>query len=230
MRIFKALVLIAIIGNTASCDSHANGDQQPKITTTQTMGQQKPDTTKEQKVVFMGNSITQSWPNFTPDFWSNSAFINRGIGGQTTDEILKRFERDVIDIQPDVVVILAGTNDIAQNNGPVPLEVVRDNIIEMCRQAARHDNRVVLCSILPALDYPWRPGLKPAEKIIRVNAWLRSYAKEQDISYVDFHSEMSDDQHGMIPELASDGVHPNENGYRLMIKVLRTAETDLFGG
>lgn len=230
MRTLALLFVLAITGSIVSCARLDNGSQQDKQSTIHTMDQEKTAATKAPTVVFMGNSITQSWPDFTPGFWSKPAYINRGIGGQTTDELLDRFERDVIEVEPDAVVILAGTNDIAQNNGPVPLEAVRDNIIEMCQQADEHGIRVILCSILPAMDYPWRPGLEPAEKIVRVNAWLRAYAKEMEISYVDFHSKMSDDQNGMIPELAYDGVHPNENGYQLMVEILKNAETDLFGG
>ena len=175
----------------------------------------------------MGNSIIQAWPNYTPDFWDQSK-INRGIGGQTTDEMLERFERDVINPGPDVTVILAGTNDIAQNNGPVPLEVVRDNIFEMCRRAHDRDIRVILCSVLPAHDYPWHPGLKPAEKIVRLNRWLREYAAVNDITYIDFHSRMANPDNGMITDLAYDGVHPNEKGYQLMVAILKAAEPDLF--
>src|SRR5665647_3035974 len=120
----------------------------------------------EIKVVFMGNSIMEGWINLHPEFFAGKFYINRGISGQTTPQMLLRFRADVIRLKPRVVVILAGTNDIAGNSGPSTLEMIEDNIISMAQLAKANDIKVILCSVLPVYDYPWKTGLKPAEKII----------------------------------------------------------------
>ncbi len=170
----------------------------------------------EQRVVFMGNSITEGWPNKDPEFFENPSYINRGIGGQTTPQMLLRFRADVIDLQPKVVVILAGTNDIAGNTGPMTLEEIRDNIISMCELAKANHIEVVLSSVLPAHDYVWRPGLEPNIKIPKLNALLQEYAEKEKIVYLDYFSAMVDDRNGLPKELAEDGVHPTVKGYAIM--------------
>ena len=129
---------------------------------------------------------------------------------------LVRFRQDVIALKPKVVVILAGTNDIAGNTGPSTIEMIEDNLAGMTELAMAHRIRVVLCSVLPVFDYPWRPGLEPAPKIVALNAWMRRYADSTGNVYVDFHGAMADARQGMRAELATDGVHPNEAGYRVM--------------
>jgi len=170
----------------------------------------------ENRVVFMGNSITEGWTNLSPGFFKGKPYINRGISGQTTPQMLIRFRPDVINLQPAVVVILAGTNDIAGNTGPSTLEMIAGNIFSMAELAKANGIKVVLSSVLPAYDYPWKPGLDPAEKIIALNKMIKRYAVEKGIIYLDYFSAMADARKGLKAEYSSDGVHPNEAGYRVM--------------
>ena len=170
----------------------------------------------ENRVVFMGNSITEGWKKYWADEFAGKPYINRGIGGQTTPQMLIRFRQDVIALKPKAVVILAGTNDIAGNTGPSTLEMIEDNLASMADIARMNGVRVVLCSVLPVYDYPWRPGLEPAPKIVALNAWMKHYADSTHSVYVDYHGAMRDGRQGMRAELASDGVHPNEAGYKIM--------------
>jgi lysophospholipase L1-like esterase len=174
----------------------------------------------ENRVVFMGNSITEGWKKYFPDEFPGKPYINRGIGGQTTPQMLVRFRQDVVALEPRVVVILAGTNDIAGNTGPSTIEMIEDNLASMADIARMHGIRVVLCSVLPVYDYPWRKGLEPAPKIVALNAWMKHYADSTKSVYVDYHSAMRDEKNGMRAELASDGVHPNEAGYRIMAPLI----------
>jgi lysophospholipase L1-like esterase len=176
----------------------------------------RPPAMGENRVVFMGNSITEGWAKYFPSQFPGKPYVGRGISGQTTPQMLVRFHQDVIALQPKVVVILAGTNDIAGNTGPSTLEMIEDNLASMAELAKAHKIRVVLCSVLPVYDYPWRPGLEPAPKIVALNAWMRHYADSAGSVYVDFHGAMADARQGMRAELANDGVHPNEAGYRIM--------------
>ncbi len=168
------------------------------------------------RVVFMGNSITESWAPLFPALFPGRPFIGRGISGQTTPQMLLRFRQDVIALNPKVVVILAGTNDIAGNTGATTLEDIEGNLASMADLARANGIRVVLCSVLPVYDYPWKRGLEPAHKIIALNEWIRSYAAAHGAEYVDFHSAMQDERHGLPGELSRDGVHPTEAGYRVM--------------
>jgi len=170
----------------------------------------------EKRVVFMGNSITEGWGNLNPDFFKGKPYVNRGISGQTTPQMLIRFRPDVVNLKPAVVVILAGTNDIAGNTGPSTLEMIADNIYSMAEMAKANGIKVVICSVIPAFDYPWKPGLEPAEKIASLNEMLKSYAKKNGIVYLDYFSAMADDRKGLKAELTYDGVHPNEAGYKVM--------------
>jgi lysophospholipase L1-like esterase len=175
--------------------------------------------TGESRVVFMGDSITEGW--HLSDSFPAKPFINRGISGQTTPQMLVRFRQDVIDLQPKVVVILAGTNDIAGNTGPETLEQVEENLASMADLAHANGIRVVLCSILPAFDYPWQPGLTPAPKIDMINAWLRGYAMAKGYVYVDYHSAMKDERDGLPANLSKDGVHPLPAGYAVMAPLVQ---------
>ena len=170
----------------------------------------------EQRVVFYGNSITDAWARHFPAMFPGQPYVGRGIGGQTTPQLLVRFRQDVVALRPSVVVILAGINDIAGNTGPSTLEMIGDNLASMCEVARANGIRVVLSSVLPAADFPWRPGLAPAPKVIALNAWIRRYAAEQGHVYLDYHAAMADAQGGMREGLAYDGVHPTEAGYALM--------------
>ncbi len=173
-------------------------------------------TATEQRVVFMGNSITIGWEMARASFFNNPTFINRGISGQTTPQMLVRFRADVVALQPKVVIILAGTNDIAGNTGPSTLEMIMDNIKSMSEIAAANGIKVVLSSVLPAFDYPWRPGLDPANKIPALNQMIKVYAKNQGHVYLDYFSAMDDGNNGLLEALTYDGVHPNEAGYKVM--------------
>jgi len=168
------------------------------------------------RIVFMGNSITEGWSNFQPTFFDNYTRINRGISGQTTPQMVLRFRQDVLQLQPKIVVILAGTNDIAQNTGPITLDEIAGNIFTMCELAKQNHIQIIICSVLPALDYPWRTGLEPAQKIIELNKKLKKYAFENNIAYVDYFSAMVDDKNGLLAKYTYDGVHPNKEGYEVM--------------
>ena len=170
----------------------------------------------ENRVVFMGNSITIGWLKARPDFFKRKSYINRGISGQTTPQMLLRFRQDVITLQPQVVVILAGTNDIAGNTGPSTLEMIADNIKSMAELAHAHGIKVILSSTLPVYDYPWKPGLKPAEKIITLNKMIKSYSDNKGYIYLDYFSAMVDERNGLPKKYASDGVHPTKEGYIVM--------------
>ena len=148
-------------------------------------------------VVFMGNSITDGWARKHPEFFKDNYFIGRGISGQTTSQMLVRFRRDVLDLEPRAVVILAGTNDIAKNTGIIKFENILGNIISMAELAKAHDIKVIICSILPAYDYWWSKGIEPAEKIIEVNKMIKAYCDENKITYVDFHTAMKDSRNGL---------------------------------
>ncbi|WP_445385118.1 SGNH/GDSL hydrolase family protein [Robiginitalea sp. IMCC44478] len=168
------------------------------------------------RVVFMGNSITIGWLAAYPEFFEGKPYINRGIGGQTTPQMLLRFRQDVIDLQPKVVLILAGTNDIAGNTGPMSLEQILDNLKSMTELALANDIEPVLCSVLPATEYPWKPGMEPSVKIPALNSLMRHYARDKGIIYLDYYSAMVNEANGLDPELAEDGVHPTKAGYRIM--------------
>ncbi|MEA5127941.1 MAG: SGNH/GDSL hydrolase family protein [Proteiniphilum sp.] len=182
-----------------------------------------PAKTCDQRVVFMGNSITQGWIGQVPEFFEGRDYINRGISGQTTPQMLLRFRQDVLKLWPKVVVILAGTNDIAGNTGPSTLEMIEDNIYSMTELAQAHGIQVVLCSVLPAYDYPWRPGLEPAPKIVELNKRIKQYASTRGAVYCDFFSAMADDRDGLPKELSGDGVHPNQEGYAIMGPLVENA-------
>ncbi|HAE72149.1 MAG TPA: acylhydrolase [Flavobacteriaceae bacterium] len=172
------------------------------------------------KMVFMGNSITEGWKLFDPNFFNSTDYVNRGIGGQTTPQMLIRFKQDVLDLKPKGVVILAGTNDIAGNTGPMSIQEIYNQIESMAGLAALNKIEVFLCSVLPVYDYPWKPGLKPAPKIVALNEMLKTLAGEKNYLYIDYFSEMSDDKNGLKASLGADGVHPNEKGYEIMKRVL----------
>ena len=177
----------------------------------------------EKRVVFMGNSITIGWLNNCPEFFKDRPCINRGISGQTTPQMLLRFRQDVIDLQPKAVVILAGTNDIAGNTGPSTLEMIEDNLASMAQLAKANGIKVILCSVLPAFDYPWRPGMEPNVKIPELNKWIKAYAEKNKFIYVDYFSAMADDRNGLPSDLSKDGVHPNKKGYEIMQPMVEKA-------
>ncbi len=177
----------------------------------------------EKRIVFMGDSITELWSVVHPSFFSEKSYINRGIGGQTSPQMLVRFRADVIALKPSVVVLLAGANDIAQNTGPSTLEMIANNIISMVELATANNIKVILCSVLPAFDFYWRQGLEPAGKIVTLNKMILEYADANDILYLDYYSAMVDDQKGLNSIYSEDGVHPNKAGYEVMVPLAHEA-------
>lgn len=168
------------------------------------------------RVVFMGDSITEFWGNAEPSFFRTHGYVDRGISGQTTSQMLVRFRQDVINLKPALVVILGGTNDIAENGGKTTLEAIEQNLQSMAELARFNGIRVVLSSVLPAYDYPWRRGLKPADKIFALNRWIASYCAQQGLVYLDYYPATTDARRGMRAEFSKDGVHPNSAGYAVM--------------
>lgn len=177
----------------------------------------------EDRVVFFGNSITEGWTPYFAAQFPGKPYIGRGISGQTTPQMLVRFRQDVIALRPKVVVILAGTNDIAGNTGPATLGMIQDNLASMAELARANGIRVVLSSVLPAYRFTWRPELRPAPTIVALNAWIRDYARANGDVYLDYHSAMADERQGLRSALSADGVHPNEAGYRVMAPLAERA-------
>ena len=172
------------------------------------------------RVIFLGDSLTQSW-DLAGLGLGQLELLNRGISGQTSPQMLVRFRQDVVDLRPAVVHILAGTNDLAGNTGPTTLEAIEDNVSSMAEIAAANHIRVVLGSVLPALDYPWRRGLEPAPRIVALNGWMRAYARRRKLVYADYYSALVDSRGGFKSQLADDGVHPNRAGYAAMEPIAR---------
>lgn len=173
------------------------------------------------KAVFMGDSITQCWYDADPSFFNDNNFACRGISGQTTSHMLVRMRKDVVDLHPKYVVILAGTNDIAKNNGFIEVDDIYGNIVSMCEIAKANKVKPVICSVLPVKQYKWRPEVTDcAERIIRLNAMLEDYAKASRCIYVDYHSVMKDDENGLPQKWSYDGVHLNGDGYDVIEKII----------
>ncbi|HEV2134995.1 MAG TPA: SGNH/GDSL hydrolase family protein [Terracidiphilus sp.] len=168
----------------------------------------------ENRVVFMGDSITEGW--HLDQSFPGKPYINRGISGQTSTQMLLRFRQDVIDLQPKVVVILAGTNDVAQNTGPISPEQTEGDIVSMAQLAQANGIRPVICSILPSTEFWWHRGMDPAPKIAAINEWLKNFAAQQHYVYVDFYDKMKDAQGGLPANLSRDGVHPGPAGHAVM--------------
>lgn len=190
-----------------------------------------PPAKNEQRVVFMGDSITDSWDNQTNvGFFPGKPYVNRGISGQTTPQMLIRFRRDVIELKPKVVVILAGTNDLAGNTGPTTLDAIQDNLRSMAELANAHGIRVVFASVLPVSDYELRDGKpivqtvrRPPDRILALNKWMKDYAAANHHGYLDYFTAMADDKGFLKDELSNDGLHPNEQGYVVMAPLAEAA-------
>lgn len=184
-----------------------------------------------QRVVFMGDSITDSWddPKYG-GFFPGKPYVNRGISGQTTPQMLIRFRPDVIDLKPKVVVILAGTNDLAGNTGPTTIQAIEGNLMSMAELATAHGIRVVFASVLPVSDYEMRDGKpivqtvrRPPAQILALNKWLKDYAAANHYGYLDYFSAMVDDKGFLKNELSDDGLHPNAQGYVVMAPLAEAA-------
>jgi len=173
--------------------------------------------TEPGRVVFYGDSITDAWVSNGGKFFPGKPYVNRGISGQTTPQMLVRFRQDVVDLHPEAVVILAGTNDIAGNTGPSTQEMIEDNFKSMTEIAKANGIRVILASVTPAAKYPWRPEIAdPAGKIEALNAWIKSYCAQEKLTYLDYWTAMAGPDGGMKPGISLDGVHPNAAGYAMM--------------
>ncbi len=178
----------------------------------------------EDRVVFMGDSITDGWGRQHGTFFPGKPYVNRGISGQTTPQMLLRFRPDVIALQPKAVVILAGTNDIAGNTGPMTLEAIEGNFTSMVELAQANGIRVVLASVMPVCDYiKPQTERRPPEKIIALNAWIKEYASKNGLVYLDYYSAMIDDSKMFKRELTYDGLHPNAAGYDVMAPLAEKA-------
>jgi len=191
----------------------------------------------EQRVVFMGDSITEGWKHngalpgeADAGFFPGKPYVNRGISGQTTPQMLLRFRQDVIALKPAAVVIFAGTNDIAGNTGDMTPEQTEDNLSSMADLANAHGIKVIFCSILPAFDFPWKPGREPAPKIVAINSWVKEYAAVHGYVYVDFYSAMVDARGGLPANLSKDGVHPGKAGYAIMNSLVEAGIAKALGG
>ncbi len=169
-------------------------------------------------VVFMGDSITENWGYSKNSIFQNPNYINRGISGQNTAQMVLRFNQDVIALKPKTVVILGGTNDIAGTHGDYTNAQIQSNIDKMCQMARANNIKIILAKILPAAHYNWKPKVKPVTRINEMNSWLENYAKANNYPLIDYYSPMVDGQNGLKPEYAIDGVHPNDNGYEIMKK------------
>lgn len=173
------------------------------------------------KAVFMGNSITEGWANADPDFFINNNYVGRGVSGQVSSQMLVRFQSDVINLKPKAVVILAGINDIALNNGYISIEHIFENIVSMAELAKQHKIKVVLCSVLPAHNFPWRPEVKPIKLINELNEKIKNYAKENKMPYANYYVTMVDERQGLNSKYQKDEVHPNLGGYKMMELVIQ---------
>jgi lysophospholipase L1-like esterase len=177
-----------------------------------------PPTPGQPRVVFYGDSITDGWGRWadTGTFFPGKPYIDRGISGQTTPQMLVRFQQDVVHLHPAAVLILAGTNDIAGNTGPSTPQMMEDNFTSMADIARASGIKVILASITPAYNYPWKPGIDPVPTIRELNAWLKDYCAKQGLTYLDYYSAMSDEKGAMKPGLSKDEVHPTSAGYAIM--------------
>ena len=178
--------------------------------------------TQTPKVVFMGDSITELWPRQRPDFFAPNNYLGRGIGGQTTCEVLVRFRQDVIDIHPKYVALMVGTNDVAENNGVISVENMLNNIISMCELAKANNIEVLLCSVTPCKEYSWRKETDPQTKIPAFNALMEDYAdRTAGVTYVDYFSALTDGNNACKPEYTVDNCHLTDAGYEVIEAIIQ---------
>lgn len=223
MNIFRILPILIMLFTLQSAQAQQNEDWPNFKKYREANSKLGLPEAKQKRVVFMGNSITEGWSNLSPDFFKGKPYVNRGIGGQTTPQMLIRFRADVVALKPSVVVLLCGINDIAGNTGPSTLEMIQDNIASMTEIALSNDIKVVLSSVLPAYDFPWKPNMEPAPKVIALNKWIKQYAAKKKVVYVDYFSAMVDERNGMKSIYTSDEVHPNKLGYAVMEPLVEKA-------
>ncbi|TDE42815.1 acylhydrolase [Flavobacterium rhamnosiphilum] len=185
----------------------------------------KPAAPGQKRIVFMGDSITEFWSITDPQYFAGKPYVNRGISGQTTPQMLIRFRADVIALKPAAVLIFAGINDIAGNTGPSTLDMIANNIFSMAELAKVNQIKVILCSVLPAYDFSWKPNQNPAEKVVALNEMIKNYADAKDILYLDYFSAMADERKGLPALYSNDEVHPNKKGYQVMAPLAEKAIT-----
>lgn len=186
----------------------------------ETLNKSLPPATKN-RVVYFGDSITEGWLKRIPGITDDT--INRGVGGQTSTQMLIRFRADVLNLNPKIVHIMAGTNDIAGNTGPTSYVRMQEAIMSMVEQARVRGIRVILGSIPPAKSFGWNPTIKPRAHIQHMNKWLQEYAKHENLIYADYHSQLVDRDGGFESRFTFDGVHPNSDGYAIMEAVAKEA-------
>lgn len=177
----------------------------------------------ESRVVFLGSSIFEFWKTTVPAFFEGRPYIDRGISGQISPQLLIRFRQDVINLKPAAVIILAGSNDIAGNTGHVTNESIMNNIASMAELARLHHIKVILCEYLPVNEFPWHKGLEPAPKIMALNKLIKTYALANNFTLLDYFTPLVDEHNGQKAELTKDGVHPNKEGYKIMAVVTEAA-------
>ena len=181
----------------------------------------KSSTSNMKKIVLIGDSITESWKGYSPEFFTENPYlINKGVGGETTPQILDRFNSDVVSLEPEFVIILAGINDIAQNTGYISVSETFANIVSMVEIANSHNISPILCSVLPASKIVWKPEIKSADLVIELNEKLKKYCIENNTVYIDYFSSMVGEKKELRAELTYDGVHPDKNGYAIMEAML----------
>lgn len=200
------LCLYTVIISLIACSQSADNEEQGKDT-------------KRPNSVFIGDSITEFWLGLRGDFFMVNSFIGKGIGGQTSTQIRERFYNDVINLNPKSVSIMAGTNDIAQNQGYISNEQIMNNIQLMCEMADRAKIKVLLCSVLPAYQFGWNPSVEPVELIKDLNSRIKAYAEEKSFTYIDYYSVLVDERGGLPAKYSNDGVHPNVECYKIMEKI-----------
>lgn len=216
--LYSILFLSIIMGGKAQAQDWPNLSKYQEEN-----AQLKPVAPGEKRIVFMGDSITEFWSAIDSDYFIGKPYLNRGISGQTTPQMLIRFRADVIELKPSAVVILAGINDIAGNTGPVTLQMITNNIFSMVELAHANQIKVILCSVLPAYDFPWKPNQNPAQKVVDLNKMIKKYADAKGILYLDYFSAMRDERDGLKSAYSGDGVHPNKLGYQVMAPLAEKA-------
>ncbi|MGI4875450.1 MAG: GDSL-type esterase/lipase family protein [Janthinobacterium lividum] len=222
----RLLTFLALLAIPAFSHAQQTREDWPDLARYAAANQQLPAPAPARpRVVLMGNSITDFWPKADSAFFKGKTYeyVGRGISGQVSGQMLLRCWPDVIALRPSVAVILSGINDIAENHGAYSPEGTLHNIMAMAELAQAHGIRVVLCSVLPAYDFPWRPGMQPAAKVVALNSQIKAYANQHHLVYLDYHTAMADARQGLPAALAADGVHPTLAGYRLMEPLLQQA-------
>ncbi len=216
-RLLAAIILFFAIA-TAKAQDWANIKKY-----TEANSKVPPPASGEKRVVYMGDSITDFWISNDSTFFAGKPYFDRGISGQTTGQMLVRFREDVINLKPSVVVILAGINDIAENNGPSKMEDVFGNIVSMAELAKANHIKVVLSSVTPAFAFPWRKSIDPVPKVAALNEMIKAYADKNGLVYLDYFTAMADSRKGLLPKYAKDEVHPNLAGYKAMEQLAEKA-------